>query len=107
MEGSYSLLRRVDLEQYGQSIHGLEVIGNLRPFGEEPSDDVKSRFYDSRGHTLDYTYELDGNTLTISEGARGSPAYFQGTFDETGDVFTGAWVSPGGGGYDSEMTRVL
>ena len=106
MEGRYFLLQHVELEHYGQHIHGLEVIGNLRPFGEEPSTDVRSRFYDSMGNTLDYVYAMEGDTLWIWAGERDSPAYFRGTFDESGRVVVGAWVFPGGGGYDSTMTRV-
>jgi hypothetical protein len=106
MEGGFFLIQRVDLQQYGQSIKGIEIIGNERPFGSEPSEDVKSRFYDSMGNTLDYVYELDDGTLTIWGGEKGSPAYFKGTFSEDGRVMSGAWVYPGGGGYDSTMTRV-
>ena len=70
MEGGYFLIQRVNLEQYGQKVRGIEVIGHLRPFGEEPSEDIKSRFYDSTGNTLDYVYELEGDTLTIWGGRR-------------------------------------
>ena len=62
MEGGFFLQQRVQLVQYGQQIIGLEVIGKLRPFGEEPSEHVHSRFYDSQGNTLDYVYELTGDT---------------------------------------------
>jgi hypothetical protein len=34
MEGGFFLIQRVDLEQYGQSIKGIEIIGHLRPFGQ-------------------------------------------------------------------------
>ncbi|MCG3042071.1 hypothetical protein ACLIYM_16780 [Streptomyces fenghuangensis] len=107
MEGGFFLLQEVELEQYGQRVTGLEVIGREKPFGaEEPGEDIRSRFYDGRGNTFDYVYELDGDTLTIWAGEKGSPAYFRGTFDASGDVLTGAWVYPGGGGYDSVMTRI-
>lgn len=106
MEGGFFLVQYVELEQYGQKIKGLEIIGHLQPFGEEPSEDIKSRYYDSIGNTLDYVYELDGNTLTIWAGEKGSPAYYRGTFDADGNSASGAWVYPGGGGYDSTMTRV-
>lgn len=33
----YFLYQEVDLHQFGQHVQGFEVIGNLRPFGEEPS----------------------------------------------------------------------
>lgn len=97
------LTQRVDLEHDGNHITGLEVIGHLRPFGQEPGADVVSRYYGSDGSTLDYVYELVDDTLTIWGGERGSPAYYRGTFD--GDTCEGAWVFPGGGGYPSTMTR--
>lgn len=106
MDGGFFLLQRVALTQFGQPVTGLEVIGNLRPFGEPASADVMSRFYDSTGNTLDYVYELTGDTLTIWGGAKGSPAYFRGTFSADGATVAGEWVYPGGGGYPSTMTRV-
>jgi len=60
MEGGFFLLQDVDLEQDGQRIKGIEIIGHERPFGAEPSQDIASRFYDSVGNTLDYVYELGG-----------------------------------------------
>jgi hypothetical protein len=106
MEGGFFLLQDVDLEQYGQRIKGIEIIGHLRPFGEQPSQDIHSRFYDSMGNTLDYVYEPDGDTLTIWGGEKGSPAYYKGTFSDDGNTLAGDWVYPGGGGYESTMTRV-
>jgi hypothetical protein len=105
MEGGFFLLQHVDFEQEGQRIKGLEVIGHERPFGAEPGPDLKSRFYDSMGNTLDYVYELEGDTLTIWGGEKGSPAYYRGTFSADGNTCAGAWVYPGGGGYQSTMTR--
>lgn len=105
MPGEFFLIQHVELNQYGERVTGFEVIGNLRPFGEPPSEDVWSRFYDSQGNTLDYVYELDGDTLTIWGGAKGSPAYFRGTFSADGNTLDGDWVYPGGGGYHSTMTR--
>jgi hypothetical protein len=105
MEGGFFLLQHVELEQDGQQTKGIEIIGHERQFGAEPSADIKSRYYDNQGNTLDYVYELEGETLTIWAGERGSPAYFRGQFSEDGDTMTGAWVYPGGGGYDSTMTR--
>jgi len=105
MDGGFFLLQHVRLEQYGQQVTGTEVIGHLRPFGEEPSEHVHSRFYDSAGNTLDYVYELAGDTLHIWAGEKGSPAYFTGTFADGDRALDGAWVYPGGGGYESRMTR--
>jgi hypothetical protein len=107
LDGGFFLLQRVDLEQFGQRTRGIEVIGRLRPFGAaEPGDDVVSRYYDDQGNTFDYVYDLEGDTLTIWGGERGSPAYYRGTFAEDGDTLTGAWVYPGGGGYAATSTRV-
>jgi hypothetical protein len=106
MEGGFFLLQHVDLEQYGQQIEGIEIIGHLKPFGEQPSPDIRSRFYGNMGDTLDYVYEIDGDTLMIWGGEKGSPAYYRGTFSTDGKTLTGAWVYPGGGGYESTATRV-
>ena len=107
MEGGFFLIQRVDLgQQDGQRIKGIEIIGHERPFGAEPSEEIKSRFYSNMGDTLDYVYELEGDTLTIWAGEKGSPAYARGTFSEDGNTGSGEWVYPGGGGYRFTMTRV-
>lgn len=79
----------MELTQFGQSITVIEAIGNLHPFGEPVGADVVSRFYDSMRDALDYVYELD-DILTIWAGAKGSPAYFRGTFSDDGRVLDGA-----------------
>ena len=106
MEGGFFLIQYVDLEQYGQRNKGLEIIGHVQPFGGEPSEDIKSRYYDSMGNTIDYVYELEGDTLTIWAGEKGSPAFYRGTFSADGNTASGEWVYPGGGGYSSTMTRI-
>jgi hypothetical protein len=106
LDGGFFLVQHVELEQYGQQNKGIELIGHLRPFGEPPSQDIHSRFYDSTGNTLDYVYELDGDTLTIWGGEKGSPAYYRGTFSADGNSLTGEWVYPGGGGYQATSTRI-
>jgi hypothetical protein len=106
MEGGFFLVQKVALEQSGQSIRGMEIIGHLRPFGQEPTPEIHSRFYDSMGNTLDYVYEMEGDTLTIWAGEKGSPAYYRGTFSSDGKKASGEWVYPGGYGYQSTMTRI-
>jgi hypothetical protein len=49
---------------------------------------------------------MDGDTYTIWAGEAGSPAFYRGTFDAGGDVLTGSWVYPGGGGYAAVQTRI-
>jgi hypothetical protein len=100
MEGDFSLLQRVELEQQdGQRIMGIEIIGHERPFGVEPGEEIRSRFYSNMGDTLDYVYELEGVHLKIWAGERDSPAYFEGTFSAD-DTITGRGEWPGTG-----MTR--
>jgi hypothetical protein len=105
MEGGFFLMQRVDLEHNGHKVRGLEIIGHEQGFGGEPGKEIKSRFYSTTGDTLDYVYELEGDTLTIWGGEKGSPAYFKGKFSEDGDSFTGGWVYPGGG-YAASGTRI-
>lgn len=106
MEGKFFLLQQVDFVHGGNHILGMEVIGHLQPFGEAPSPEIRSRFYDSVGNTLDYVYEIEDDTLTIWGNEKGSPAYYRGVFSENDTVNAGAWVYPGGGGYDSTMTKM-
>ena len=106
MEGGFFLIQHIDFDHAGRRIKGIEVIGHERRFGAEPSEDIKSRVYSNTGDTLDYVYELEGDTLTIWGGEKGSPAYYRGTFSEDGNTLTGAWHYPGGGGYEATSTRV-
>ena len=107
LEGRFFLIQRVDLEQFGQRSRGIEIIGRDRPFGStEPSEDIRSRYYDNHGKTFDYVYELDGDTLTIWGGERGSPAFYRGTLSAEGNVLAGSWTYPDGGGYSSTATRI-
>jgi hypothetical protein len=105
MEGGFFLIQRFDLKHEGHDVKGIEIIGHLRPFGEEPSRDMQSRAYDNVGNTLDYVYEMDGDSLFIWAGQKGSPAYFKGDFSDDGQTNTGEWFYPGGGGYKSTMKR--
>ncbi|MBE1533038.1 hypothetical protein [Actinomadura algeriensis] len=106
MPGRFFLVQHIELTQFGEPVTGMEIIGNLRPFGEPTGADVVSRYYDSAGNTFDYVYELEGDKLTIWAEAKGGPAYFEGAFDADDTTLTGEWVYPGGGGYASTATRI-
>ena len=54
MEGGFFLIQHIDFEHSGRKIKGMEIIGHLQPFGEEPSQDIKSRYYDTVGSTFDH-----------------------------------------------------
>lgn len=106
LDGGHFLIQHVDLTQDGMHVVGIEVIGHLRPFGEEPSEHVHSRFYDNQGNTLDYVHKLEGRTLTIWAGEVGSPIRYVGELSEDGRRQTGEWDYAGQGGYTSTMTRI-
>ena len=106
LDGGFFLVQRYDFARPdGEKITGIEMIGHERPFGAEPSEDIKSRAYTNTGDTLDYVYELEGNTLTIWGGEKGSPAYYRAAFSADGNTLAGRWQWPGGG-YEATSTRV-
>jgi hypothetical protein len=105
-EGGFFLTQHFDLLHAGRRNKGVEIIGHFQPLFGEPSKDIKTRVFSLLdGLTIDYVYELEGDTLTIWGGEKGSPAYYKGTFSKDGDTLTGAWVYPGGG-YKTTSTRV-
>jgi hypothetical protein len=78
-EGGFFLRQHFDLVHAGHRNKGIEMIGHLQLFGEEPSKEIKTRVYSFLdGMTLDYVYELVDDTLIIWAGEKGSPAYFKG-----------------------------
>lgn len=105
LEGDFFLIQHFDIQVFGNHIKGIEVIGHLRPFGRQSEEEIRSRAYDNAGNTLDYVYELDGDTLTIWGNEKGSPAFFKGKFSADGNTNSGAWVYPNGG-YQSTMTKI-
>ena len=106
-EGGFFLVQHVDLEQDGGRMRGLEVIGHEHTYGSERSDEIRSRFYGfTDGRTLDYVYEINGDTLTIWSVEKGSPAYYEAAFSSDGSALNGRWVYPGGGGYVSNAVKV-
>ena len=105
-EGGFFLLQHVDFTHGENKIKGVEIIGHEQNFGAEPSTEIKSRFYSFLdGMTIDYVYEMEGDTITIWGGQKGSPAYYKGTFSADGNTLSGGWVYPGGG-YEAVSTRV-
>jgi hypothetical protein len=100
-------MQHVDLMYAGRTIQGIEIIGHLQRIGQPPSQDIHTRFYSfTDGLTLDYVYEIVGDTFTIWFGPKGSDHRFQGRFSKNGNSFTGGWRGPGVG-YDITGTRIL
>jgi hypothetical protein len=105
LEGKFFLEQHFDLVHGGRKIQGIEVIGHLHAFESEPSEDIRTRVYSfTDGMTLDYVYELEGDTFMIWGGEKGSPMYYQGRFSSDGNIVSGGWQWPGGG-YTANMTK--
>jgi hypothetical protein len=58
------------------------------------------------GDTFDYVYEMNGDSLTIWAGEKGSPAFYEGELSGDGTLLSGGWIYPDGGGYQSTARRV-
>jgi hypothetical protein len=111
-EGGHFLVQHFDMIHDGRTVKGIEYIGYERgwealmnPESVDKEQNITSRLFDTEGNTFTYTWEIDGDTLMIWGGEKGSPAFYQGKFSADGNVNSGAWQYPGGG-YESTMTRV-
>ncbi len=105
MEGGFFLIQRGWSRREGIEQRYLQIIGYERTPGAEPGDAITGRLYTNHGDTLTYVCEVDGDTMTIWVGDKGSPAVYRGTFSADGNTINGAWEWPGGG-YRETMTRV-
>lgn len=105
LPGGQVLLQVGTLTLAGATLRSHEVIGHMKPFMGEQATEVTSRAYTDTGDTLDYTWELGGDVLTIWGGERDSPAYCQATISADGNAMSGAWHWPGGG-YSYTAERV-
>lgn len=105
-EGHHFIIQDIDIEYDGKKIKGVEIIGYIKNIGKKLSEQIHSRFYSYlNGLTLDYIYELSGNTLVIWFGEKNSDNFYRGTFSKDGSSFKGAWQWPGGG-YSVTGTRI-
>ena len=43
MDGGFFLIQHVNITLFGHRVNGIEIIGHLQPFGEQPSADIRSR----------------------------------------------------------------
>lgn len=105
MEGGHFLIQRGWSRREGAVQKYLQIIGHERPPGSEPAEAITGRLYTEGGDTLSYVCEVEGDTMTIWMGEKGSPAVYTATFSADGDTIEGRWRWPGGG-YKETMTRV-
>jgi len=66
--------------------------------------------YDNWGSNCTYTWDIEGDTMKVWFGDKGSDMFLQTRFSEDGNSGTGRWQWPEGdgkvGGYELTMTRV-
>ncbi|MEV4580387.1 hypothetical protein AB0K16_44850 [Nonomuraea jabiensis] len=105
MEGGFFFIQRSTAQHNGVPITAVEYIGF-----DEDAQTLRSHAMDNRGSNFAYTWELDGDTLTVWFGDKGSDTYLKTTFSGDGDTATGGWRWPTGdggtGGYEATMTRI-
>jgi hypothetical protein len=106
MEGGFFLLQHVELEQYGQRIKGMEVIGTN---GRSAASRARTS---SPGSTTIWatpsTMCMSWTATPLPSGAarRAPRPTTRGTFSQDGNTISGAWVYPDDGGYESTSSRV-
>jgi hypothetical protein len=104
MEGGFFLVQRGWSRREGNDQTYVQIIGYDRFPGSAPAEEITGRLYTNQGDTLAYVCELDGDTMTIWMGEKGSPAVYHGIFSPDGNTIEGEWKWPGGG-YKETMTR--
>jgi len=100
MDGGFYLVQRSEADHNGRRFTAVEYIGH-----DPDTDTLRSVMLDSAGSKFAYTWQLDGDQLTIWFGDRGSDNFLSATVDPSGDTIKGAWQWPGGG-YAATMTRI-
>jgi hypothetical protein len=105
MKGGFFLIQSGWTRREGLEQTFIQIIGHDRMPASEPSAAITGRLYTDHGDTLTYVCEVDGDTMTIWMGEKGSPAVYRGTFGPDNNTIEGEWVWPGGG-YKETMTRV-
>jgi hypothetical protein len=105
MDGGFFLIQRGWSRREGAEQKYIQIIGHDRMPGTDPARAITGRLYSDHGDTLAYVCEVDGDTMTIWMGEKGSPAKYTGTFSGDGNTIEGEWEWPGGG-YQETMTRV-
>jgi hypothetical protein len=109
LDGGYFMVQEVAMDFAGtRKIKSLELIGY-----DPESRTLRSSVYSNQSPVpLPYTWDIQGNTLTISVSYGALNATFKGTFSEDGTSFAGSWrPNPGADekvnvAYDVGGTRI-
>jgi hypothetical protein len=106
LEDGFFLTQHIDLVVQGKKFKATEFIGHENKLGQELGKEIKSNLFSFLdGMSWNYVYELEGDTLRIWAGEKGSPAQFNGKFSTDGSSYSGKWVFPGGG-YKATATKI-
>jgi hypothetical protein len=106
MDGGFFLIARGDINQQGQRLKHIEIIGYQHPVeATGPANVLTSRLFTSTGNTLDYTHEVDDETVESWYGEKGSTFSMKARWSSDRNSLTGEWTWPGGG-YAFTLTRV-
>ena len=100
LEGGFFLVQSGIVQYGGKTISFVEYIGY-----DEKQHACTSNLFDNFGDLFNYTWDINGDDITIWFGQRGSDNCFKGKFSKDGNSFSGAWKWPGGG-YEATMTKV-
>jgi hypothetical protein len=105
MDGGFYLIQRSESDHNGRRFTAVEYIGY-----DQDTDTLRSHMMDSAGSNFTYTWQLDGDQLTVWFGDHGSDNFLSATIDPTGTTVTGGWQWPdragGTDGYTATMTRI-
>ncbi len=106
MEGGFFFIQHFDgITPYERHVKGVEYVGF-----DEDTQTLRSHLMGIDGSNFTYTWQIEGDTLTIWFGDNGSDNFFRGTFSKDGNTITGRWQWPDGegkvGGYQAILTRV-
>jgi hypothetical protein len=105
MEGGFFLIQRFDFHMGERESRGVEYIGF-----DEDTRTLRSHLMDNEGRNFTYTRDIEGDTLTIWFGERGSDNFYRGRFSKEGDTLTGRWQWPRGdgktGGFELNAARI-
>jgi hypothetical protein len=104
MDGGFYLVQRSQADHNGREFTAIEYVGF-----DQDTQTLRSHMMDSAGSNFTYTWQIDGDTLTIWFGDKDSDNFLTGTFSPDGDTNTGRWQWPDGKGgtdsYTATMTR--
>jgi hypothetical protein len=76
---------------------------------DKESRSLKSQFFGANDYILEYTYKIEGDTLTISIDMPQAKGQFAARFSADGNSFSGRWDWIEGGekkGYAATLTRI-